>query len=280
MSDQPLQSLVDWIRDIVRGNELQAVLIALAIFVITLIISRLCTKLLRKALQSDGSPLPSSSILINVARVCVWAIGISIILAACFNVNVNGLLTALGVGGIAVSLGLQGTIQNFFGGLQITLMKIIKPGDHIVVGSTEGIVQDVSWRQTTMRDFDGITHLIPNSVINSEEVCKINPDGMLVTPITFAYNGQDLGPQLHNMQTEVRKAVEKVAPLEKGPLIQLTSVGNATVSAKLRFVLESPKHAREARDAALRALAPVTTGPFSQKPQEKQEEKVTQESPK
>lgn len=266
MGDDPIQALVGQIRDFIHGNGMQAVLMACLILVITIVVARLCTFIIRKLLRSDGSPLPSSSILVNVVRVCVWFVGIAIILAACFNVNVTGVITALGVGGIAVSLGLQGTIQNFFGGMQITLMKIIKPGDHVIVGSTEGIVKDVSWRQTIVRDFEGCIHLIPNSVINSEEVERVSPAGLVITPFTIAYNGQDLPPQIRAMEKAAKTAIHQKADLYHEPWILVTAVGSGTVTANLRFVVKDTKYVREARDAAMAAIAPLTVGPLSKAP--------------
>ena len=43
---------------------------------------------------------------------------------------------ALGIGGIAISLGFQDTLSNLIGGLQVSLLRIIKPGDNIEVGSS------------------------------------------------------------------------------------------------------------------------------------------------
>lgn len=266
MSDDPLQNLIDWIRGYVQNNDIHALLIALAILVITMLVSRFCTAVMRRFLRHDGSPLPAVSILVNVARVVVWLTGLTIILAACFNVNVSGVVTALGVGGIAVSLGLQGTFQNFFGGLQITLMKIIKPGDHIIVGSTEGIVEDVSWRQTVVRDFEGYIHLIPNSVLNSEEVAKVSPSRLVVLPITFSNNGQDLQTQLRQMRKDVKVAVGKVGALKAEPQILLTTVGSGSVTANLRLELQDTRLVREATNAAMQAVAGVAQGPLSQPP--------------
>lgn len=264
MDQNPFQSLVDALKGFIHGNDIHAILIALAILIITFVVARLATLGLRRILRSDNSPLPSSSILVNIARVCIWLIGISIILAGCFNVNVNGMIAALGVGGIAVSLGLQDTIQNFFGGLAITLMKIIKPGDHIVVGSTEGIVEDVNWRQTAVRDLEGSMHIIPNSALNSEEVTKMNPTGLAIVPFIFANNGQDLDAQVEAMEKEAKEAIGRKHSLRRDPWIYLTSVGSATVNANLHFVIRDKKSIRAATDAAMRAIAAVSSGPLSQ----------------
>lgn len=72
------------------------------------------------------NPLPASSLIINIGRGVVWVIGGSIILQSCFGINPNALVTALGVGGVALSLGLQDTLSNLIGGIQMTLMGVVR----------------------------------------------------------------------------------------------------------------------------------------------------------
>ena len=53
------------------------------------------------------------------------------------------------------SLGFQDTLSNLIGGLQVSLLRIIKPGDNIEVGSATGVVKDITWRHTTIRNGAG-----------------------------------------------------------------------------------------------------------------------------
>lgn len=253
-----MQSLVDWIRSSSEGDYIRSIVVAVLIILATHIVSRLATKLIRKLLSSDGVPLPSSSILVNIVRVVAWAIGLSTMLSSCFGVDVNGLVTALGVGGIALSLGFQDTISNFIGGLQVTLMKIVQPGDHIQVGSTDGIVKDVSWRQTVVVDYEHNVHLIPNAVISSTEVIKVNPSFIVTSTVVLNNDGRDIDEMLGRMEVLAKQAVERVAELERDPWILVTQIGEYGIWTKLRFVLKDVTNAREARDAALRAISPYT----------------------
>lgn len=253
-----MDGLVSWIHSQVQGGDLQKWLMAFAIVVITLVLGYLVAKLVRKITSIDGVPLPSSSILANIARIAMWVVGFSVMLSACFDVDVNGVIAALGVGGLAISLGMQDTLKNFIGGLQVTLMKIIKPGDHVIIGATEGIVQDVSWRQTVVKDYENHIHLIPNAVINSTEVEKIEPSHMVTTRLSFTNDTRDLDAVIREMEQLAKQAVEKVAELERDPWILLTEIGEYGTWAKMRFVLKDADHAREARDAALRAVSVYT----------------------
>ncbi len=253
-----MEEIGNSIREFVETSGFQAFILAFVILVFTAIAVHLISRLIRRALSSDGLTLPSSSILINVVRVTIWVFSLSLILSWCFKIDVQGLLAALGVGGILVSLGLQDTVKNLFGGLQVTLMKIVKPGDHIIVGATEGIVSDVSLRHTVVNDYEGTTHLIPNAVLNNTEVQKIEPHHLVSTMISFVNDTRDIDTTIREMELLAKQAVEEVAELEKDPWILLTQIGEYGTWAKLRFVLKDVDHAREARDAALRAISPYT----------------------
>ena len=242
----------------IGGFELGAWISAIVIIAITTIVSHLATKLIRRIMRVDGLPLPASSIIVNIVRIALWTIGLSIMLSTCFDVDVNALIAALGIGGVAVSLGLQDTIKNFIGGLQVTIMGIVHPGDHIIVGGIEGIVQDVSWRQTVVRDAELATHLIPNAVVNSTTVTKIKPDLLVSSTVVLNTDGRDIDEVLREMEQLATQAVRKVAPVAKDPWLLVTQIGEYGIWAKMRFVLECPDNMREARDAALRAIAPYT----------------------
>ena len=132
----------------------------------TALAAKVASKTLHHLLNRDDNPLPSSSIFINIARAVIWMIGGSFILDNCFGINANALVAALGVGGIAISLGFQDTLSNLIGGMQVTFMGIIKPGDNIEVGGVSGVVQDITWRHTTIEDACGQTIIVPNSNIS------------------------------------------------------------------------------------------------------------------
>jgi len=253
-----MDGIVDFVQGLVQGGDLRKWIAALVIIIITAVVSSLVSRLIRKVASSDGTPLPSSSILVNIARIAIWAVGLSIMLSACFGVDVNALVAALGIGGVALSLGLQDTLKNFIGGLQVTIMKIISPGDHVIIGPTEGIVQDVNWRQTTVKDFDNNVHLIPNAVINSNEVQKVEPSCLVTTKLSFTNDTRDIDAMIREMELLAKQAVEKVAELERDPFILLTEIGEYGTWAKMRFVLKDTTHVREARNAALRAVSPYT----------------------
>jgi len=78
------------------------------------------------------------------------------------------MLTALGVGGLAVALALQDTLSNLFAGLQIISSKMVRAGDYVELSSGEsGFVEDVNWRYTTIRQLARNMVVVPNATLAS-----------------------------------------------------------------------------------------------------------------
>lgn len=223
--------------------------------IITAAISHLVTKLIKKMLHVDKNPLPSSSIFVNIGRVTVWVIGICVILSTCFNVNISAAITALGIGGLAISLGFQATLSNLIGGLQITLAKLVVPGDHIMVGSDEGIVKDVTWRHTSIITPSGRNVIIPNSLINTEALTKLPPQTSLRIPIIINPGQKDLDALLKDMENSVNEAVSALTILDEKAQISLVEVVERGYKGILLFSVGKGSDLGKVKNAALSAIA-------------------------
>ena len=81
---------------------------------------------------------------------------------------------------------------------------------------------------------------------------------MVSTMLSFTNDTRDIDEVIREMELLAKEAVEEVAELERDPWILLTQIGEYGTWAKMRFVLKDITLAREARDAALRAVSPYT----------------------
>ena len=81
-----------------------------------------------------------------------------------FNVPITPILTALGVGGLAVALALQDTLSNLFGGFYVAVAGQVRLGDYIKLNTgEEGCVTDIGWRCTTFRTMADNLIIVPNA---------------------------------------------------------------------------------------------------------------------
>lgn len=82
-------------------------------------------------------------------------------------VNVGSLLAGLGLGGLAFALAAKDTVANFFGSVMIFIDKPFQIGDWVVIGSTEGVVEEVGFRTSRVRTFYNSLVTVPNAMITS-----------------------------------------------------------------------------------------------------------------
>jgi small-conductance mechanosensitive channel len=111
--------------------------------------------------------LPSANLIPNLARTGVLLVG-ALVLLQQLEIKITPILTALGVGGLAVGLALQDTLANLFAGIQILISKQVRVGDFIRLSSgEEGFVTDITWRYTTIRQLPNNFTIVPNAKLSS-----------------------------------------------------------------------------------------------------------------
>jgi small-conductance mechanosensitive channel len=104
---------------------------------VTLIIARLAVNYVNIYASQARGVLLSTTIFTNLTRMLVYIIGLLVILQS-LGISIMPILTALGVGGLAVAPALQDTLSNLFAGLQIIGSGQVKPGDFILAGERRG----------------------------------------------------------------------------------------------------------------------------------------------
>lgn len=154
------------------------------------------SRLARKAIHVyvDRKVEVPTSIFKNFASAAISLIGLLIVLDY-LGVPVTSLLTALGVGGLAVALALQDTLSNLFSGLNILMTHKIRPGDYVRLDSgEEGVVCDITWRNTTIRAPENNLVIVPNVKLGGAIVTNTHlpeEEMGLFLPVTVAF-GSDL----------------------------------------------------------------------------------------
>ena len=133
------------------------------IFSATLILSKIVSGMLSIKASGTDTVIPSSSIISNIIKIIIYCIGLLVILQM-QGISITPMLTALGVGGLAVALALQNTLSNLFAGIQIIASGKLNQGDFIKLSSGEdGFIEDITWRSTSIRAASDHIIIVPNS---------------------------------------------------------------------------------------------------------------------
>jgi len=146
---------------------LSKIIISVLILSVTLAVSRIGVGLLNFWAEKQGTDLPSTTIFVNLARIIIISVGVLIILQS-LGISITPLLTAMGVGGLAISLALKDTLSDFFAGLHILLSQKVKPGDFVELDSGHmGYVQNITWRHTILMERTNNEVTVPNAKISA-----------------------------------------------------------------------------------------------------------------
>jgi small-conductance mechanosensitive channel len=142
---------------------------AFVIISLTLVAASVAVRMLSQYGERQGMPFAAAGLSRALIRVLVFALGAAWLLAHFERwKGITPLLTALGVGGIAVALALQDTLANFFAGIHILVERPIVVGDSIRLESgQEGVVTDIGWRTTRVRTGGNDMVVAPNTKITS-----------------------------------------------------------------------------------------------------------------
>ena len=144
---------------------LNRVFVAVIIFSVTITVANLAGVLIVRLGERRSLALAVTGLAQTSARATVLVIG-SLVLLGALGVQITPLLTALGVGGLAVALALQDTLSNLFAGLHLLADKPIRVGDYVkLADGVEGFVVDVGWRSTRVRQLQNSIAIVPNSSV-------------------------------------------------------------------------------------------------------------------
>ena len=184
--------------------------------------------------------MPVTSLTQNIARLIIVAIGLLMILNG-LGISIAPLLTALGVGGLAVALALQDTLSNLFAGFYVTMSRQIQTGDYVKMESgEEGYVTDIGWRATKIRMLPNNMVLVPNKKLGEAIITNYDlpsQDLAVTVEVGVAYDS-DL-EQVERVTCEVgREVMQSVAGAVPTfePFIRFHSFGDYSVN----FTVISP----------------------------------------
>jgi small-conductance mechanosensitive channel len=135
------------------------------------------------------------------------------ILAALFIVQqytqIAPLLAGLGIGGVAVALALQPTLTNFLAGTYVMSDAVIHKGDYVMLESgQEGFIEDIGWRITKIRHWQGNLIIMPNSKLSDSVVFNFDkPDKSMTFSIDCGVSYDSDLEKVERVTMEVAKEI-------------------------------------------------------------------------
>jgi small-conductance mechanosensitive channel len=201
------------------SQQVSLVLEVAVILSVTITVSNVLTTLVQGASERRALGRPITGLGQAVVRGGVVGIGLLVLLGA-LGIQITPILTALGVGGLAVALALQDTLSNLFAGIHLLADKPIRVGDYVKVADTaEGHVVDIGWRSTRVRMLQNVVVTIPNKRVAESIITNYDmPESRLALLIRIAVDyGADPDLVQRILEEETTKALNEVPGLLAEP---------------------------------------------------------------
>lgn len=209
------------------------VLFTVIILSITRVVARTVGGSLEMHIEHSDEKLPKTTLLSTILNIVVYAMGILVILQY-YGISIAPIITALGVGGMAVALALQETLANIFSGLHLILSKQLRLDDYIRLSTgEEGRVTDITWRYTTIIPAGGGNMIvIPNQSIAKSNITNFSMprrDIVIKVPVGVSYDS-DLDA-VERVTVEVARETlqkfDKEVTLE--PVVRFHTFGDSSI---------------------------------------------------
>jgi small-conductance mechanosensitive channel len=201
------------------------ILAGLLIFSLTLVAMRLVGNLIRFYGPGVAEVLPVTTLTRTLAQIAIAILGLVILLNQ-LGLQIAPILTALGVGGLAVALALQDTLGNLFAGFYIAVAGQIRVGDYIRLDSgQEGYVTDINWRNTSIRALANNLIIVPNSKLSQAIVTNFHfPEKRMSIGVNVPVDYGSDPDYIEGLLMEEAAAAAKEVPgllAEPGPSVRL-----------------------------------------------------------
>ncbi|MCR5821628.1 MAG: mechanosensitive ion channel family protein [Bacteroidales bacterium] len=207
-------------------------IIAIIILWIGMRLAKLLKKVIVKALEKRNAEPSLKTFLGSLVDVLLKAM-IIIMAMDVIGIKATSFIALLGAMGLAIGMALQGTLQNFAGGVIILLMKPFKVDDYIECGQYKGYIKEIRIFHTIMRPFNGRTIIIPNSELATNSLINHTKEPQIRLDIvaSVAY-GTDLA-KAKAVLWDVVNAEPLIMKEPKEPTIAVSNLSTSSVEISL-----------------------------------------------
>ena len=199
------------------GPLVEHLLGAIAIFVILYLVGRLTRLVVLWAMRRGKADRQVRTLVRNLITVTTYVVAVITALVV-YGVNVAVILTAAGVGTVAIGLAFQDLLRNVLAGIWLLLEQPFRLGDTITVLDQTGAVQNITLRTTTLRTGVGELAILPNLTVFT---------GIVINTTHYETRRLTVGVRipadadLAELMRRARAAIEEVPGVETKPPVVL-----------------------------------------------------------
>ena len=190
--------------------------------------------------KSDAQLVPFAK---ELGKILTIIIGVFVIMGAVFNLNVATIVAGLGIGGIAVALAAQDTLQNLLGSFTIFADKPFVVGDLVRVDKYEGTIEKVGFRSTLLRTLDKTMVIIPNKKMIDSPVENLTLRNLRRVKFNIGLKYDTVSTTIAKISKEITEYVNGHASTSNDTLVTFDSFGDSSVNLQVQYFIALPDYA-------------------------------------
>ena len=198
--------------------------------IVDLVMSRLRVFLQARHHAFSYSVLPLAS---RILKITILVLTIAAVLSD-WGYNTTTILAGLGVGGIAVALAAQKTIENFFGGVAVISDRPVALGDFCKFGDLVGTVEDIGLRSTRIRSLNRTLITVPNGQFSSMTLENFSARDKVLFHFTLNLRRDTKPDQVRELLDSIAKILKEHKKAETGNLpVRFVGVGTYSLDLEI-----------------------------------------------
>jgi len=214
-----------------------------AIFVIVLRLISFFGILMQKRAEETENKMDDQLVpfTIEIVKFIAYIFVGGIILGEVFGVNATGLITGLGIGGIALAMASKESLENLLGSFTIFLDKPFTVGDTVTVGSVSGTVEKVGFRSTRIRTFDKSLVTLPNKKMIDAELDNLGMRPVRRVKFHIGLTYETTPEQMKAIVSDIQIMVDEHPKTNQDGRIRFQEFGSSSLDILVMYFVDSPK---------------------------------------
>jgi MscS family membrane protein len=195
---------------------------------------RLSGMVLGRRVERRGADSTALVRLLQRAANLLAAFIVAVIILQNAGFNVTAVLAGLGVGGIAIALAAQKTLENLFGGISLIFDKPVRVGDACRFGTQEGIIEDIGLRSTRFRTAGRSVLTVPNGQLSVMNLENLGMRDKMAFQHTVAIHPETTKLQLMHVLDGIRALLAENAMVETSTRrVRLTKLAPTSIELEV-----------------------------------------------
>jgi len=155
-----------------------------------------------------------------------------------------GLIAGVGVGGLAVALAAQGTLENFLGSVNLFADRPVRVGEVCIYGDAIGTVEEIGLRSTRLRGLDRTVTTVPNADFSKMKIVNLSRRDRILLKTLLHLRYDTTSDQLRYLLTRLREMlVAHPRALSDSFRVRLVGLGEASLNVEMLAYIDTSDYA-------------------------------------